>query len=124
MNCKRDSEYKTLHSNGQLWKHCYYKNGKRDGEYKTLYDNGQLRKHCYYKDGKLDGECKIWYDNGQPWEHCYYINDGLIYEQFQQHKKSLLFIRKKLIERYRIKQIKLIEQYILTDLAKLCVTVI
>ena len=98
-------------------------NSKRS-EHKLWYDNGQLSEHCYYKDDKLNGEYKWWHDNGQLSEHFYYIDGRIICKKFQKHKKSLLFIRKKLIERFRLKRMNFIKQHILTDLAKLCVTFI
>ena len=117
---KRNGEYKSWHDNGQLWIHCYYKDGKLDGEHKWWLDNGHLQEHCYYKDDKLDGEYKWRYDNGHLQEHCYYIDNRLICDQFQQHKNPLLFLRKKLIERLRLKRMKFIQNHLIADLAKLC----
>jgi len=117
-------EYKRYDYNGQLRGYGSFKNDKRNGETKGWYGNGQFYEHCYYKDGRLDGECKLWNASGQLYEHSYYIDDRLICNNFQLHKRRLLFIRKKLIERYKIKRIKFIKQYIFTDLAKLCVTFI
>jgi len=45
-------EYKEYFSDGQLWVHCYFKDGKRHGEYKVYNPDGQLWVHCYFKDGK------------------------------------------------------------------------
>ena len=55
---KGEGEYKDWYSNGQLYKHCFYKDGKLHGEYKWWYSDGQLDTHCFYKDGKKVKEIK------------------------------------------------------------------
>ena len=106
---------------GHCYGYCYYKDDKLNGKFREWYDNGQLREYCYYKNGKLDGEHKKWYDdNRQLLKHYYYIDNRLICEQFQQHKKRLLFIRKKLIERFWSRRMKCLENYLINDLIKLC----
>jgi antitoxin component YwqK of YwqJK toxin-antitoxin module len=71
---KKQGEYKTWYSNGQLDIHCYYVDGILHGEYKWWYENGQPWVHCFYVDGKRHGEFKAWHSNGQQWEHCYYVD--------------------------------------------------
>jgi hypothetical protein len=95
-----DGEYKEWWPNGQLRKHCWYKNGatsqqrgctgtppngecsKRDGEYKWWYRNGQLAVHCWYKHGLRDGEYKWWYCSGLLRVHCWYKNGTISYIVF------------------------------------------
>ena len=45
-----------------------------EGEYKCWYSNGQLFQHCFYKNGKLDGEFKLWRIDGELAQHCLYKN--------------------------------------------------
>ena len=68
-------EYKSYYSNGQIYIHCFYKDGQRDGEYKRYYSNGQIYIRCFYKDGKADGKYIHYYSNGQIYAHCFY-KDG------------------------------------------------
>lgn len=91
-----EGEYKEWHSNNQLFKHCFFKDGSmidkcetwfdngqlyqqfflkkgmKDGEYKEWVDGGTLYKYCFYKDNKKNGEYKVWHENGQPEIHCFY----------------------------------------------------
>lgn len=41
-------------------KGVFFSGVKDEGEYKGWYSDGQLFTHCFYKDGDLDGEKKIW----------------------------------------------------------------
>ena len=70
-------EYKGFHENGNLWEHCWYKNGKLNGEYKLFHKNGNLLEHCWYKNGERDGEYRWFRENGNLLEHCWYKN-GII----------------------------------------------
>jgi len=96
-NGARYGKYEEWHSNGQLSKHCFYKNDKLKSECKEWWDNGQLHRHKFYKDGQLEGESKVWtkkgrffsqsfshngtgeykewYENGQIAEHYKYENN-------------------------------------------------
>jgi len=47
-----EGEYKSWHSNGQLWKHAFFKNGEYDGAYKEWYEDGEMWEHSVWKDGK------------------------------------------------------------------------
>ena len=40
-------------------------NDKKNGEYISYYTNGQLYEICNYIDGKINGEHKSYYNNGQ-----------------------------------------------------------
>ncbi len=46
-----------------------------NGEFKSWHYNGQLFQHCFYKNGKSDGECKAWHENGKLFIHCFYKNN-------------------------------------------------
>jgi len=71
-------EYKQWHNNGQLWIHCFYKDGEREGEYKRWWDNGKLQIQCFFKDGKENGEYKEWYESGQSKYHCLYKKGKIV----------------------------------------------
>ena len=49
---ENNSEFKSWYSNGQLYVHCFYKDGRREDEFKRWHDN-ELLFHELYKDGKL-----------------------------------------------------------------------
>jgi antitoxin component YwqK of YwqJK toxin-antitoxin module len=72
-----NGEYKSWHENGQLSKHCFFKDDKLDGEYKEWYENEQLSKHCFYINNKLDGEYKKWHENRQLYILGFYNDDKL-----------------------------------------------
>ena len=56
-------------------KEIYYTiNNKYEGEYKIWWDNGQLFKHCFYKNDLLDGEYKLWHLDKKLWIHRFYKN--------------------------------------------------
>ena len=56
---EENGEYKEWWYNGQLFKHCFFKNERLEGEYKRWYSNGQLFIHCFYKNGELEENCGI-----------------------------------------------------------------
>jgi antitoxin component YwqK of YwqJK toxin-antitoxin module len=88
-----NGEYKNWYDNGQLLKHCFYKNGKLDGEYKIWYDNEQLSRHCFYKNGKIDGEFKEWHSNGKLSTYYFYKNgelDGELKEWYDNGQLCIL----------------------------------
>ena len=64
--------------NGQIYKHCFYKNGELHGEYKDWHPNGQLWECCYYEDGVFNGERKAWHNDGLLYRHCLYENGKII----------------------------------------------
>ena len=55
---EKEGEYKQWWKNGQLWIHCFYKDGERHGEYKEWYDNGTLAVHRLYKNGEVIKDLK------------------------------------------------------------------
>ena len=79
----KNGEHKEWYNNGQLRKHCYYKDGILDGEYKDWWDNGQMWEHYYCKNGRKNGEYKSWYEEGQLCDHYYYRNGNeCTYEEY------------------------------------------
>ena len=73
-----EGEYKEWWITGQLYQHCFYKNGQRDGEYEEWHGNGQLYKHCFYKNGAYDGEFKQWSSDGKLHVHQLYKDDKIV----------------------------------------------
>jgi len=84
-------ENKQYYSNGQLYRHEYYKDnisiGNEEGECKWWLEDGQLRLHGWYKDGKRHGEWKEWYSNGQIELHCFY-NEGYLSGLYKAWQKT------------------------------------
>ncbi len=78
---KSEGEYKEWYKNGQLTRHCFYKNDELDGEYKRWHENGQLWVHCFYKQGEKDGKYKSWFDNGKLYKH-YLFKDGEVVKDY------------------------------------------
>jgi antitoxin component YwqK of YwqJK toxin-antitoxin module len=64
----------------QKEKGVFISGDKTQGEYKEWYSDGQLFMHCFYKNGKREGECKLWRSNGQLFMHCFYKNSVIIEE--------------------------------------------
>ena len=73
-----EGEYKEWYSNGQLWKHCFYKDGEPHGEYKSWDSYNKLQIHGFYVDGEKHGHFKE-YDFGRLYKHSIY-NMGVIDE--------------------------------------------
>ena len=73
-----EGEYKMWYDNGQLYRHCFYKNGELDGEYKEWYKNNKLWEHCFFKKRRIEGEYKAWYNNGKLMLHFFYKNGNKI----------------------------------------------
>ena len=87
-----EGEYKEWWKNGQLWTHCFYKQGNKIGEYKRWWRNGQLMTHCFYNgQGSKEGEFKEWGYSRQLLVHCFYRgikdNYGVIFYQGKNDKR-------------------------------------
>jgi len=81
ISCTKKSEYKEWHPNGQLSKHCFFKNGKLSGRCRTYHANGVLKTLSFHKitgAGRsiCTNEYKEWYETGQL-KIRYAINHGI-----------------------------------------------
>ena len=65
---------KEFYDNGNLKRHCIYRDGSYHGECKEYYENGQLRANCFYQNDTMHGEYKDCYINGIQRSHCIYID--------------------------------------------------
>jgi antitoxin component YwqK of YwqJK toxin-antitoxin module len=68
-------QYRTWHTNGQLFIERNFINGLFHGLCRIWYENGQSYNEATYKDGLRHGLYREWYSNGQLWMECTYIND-------------------------------------------------
>ena len=75
---QRHGEYKSYHSDGQLYVNCHFNNGQFHGEYKRYGKGGQLLRHAYYVNGDevhnfiKDGDSEfirtcLYMAHGAPW---------------------------------------------------------
>jgi len=49
---KRNGEYKSYYTNGQLWNVCIYIDDNKNGEYKRYNMLGNIQQSCNYVNGK------------------------------------------------------------------------
>ena len=69
-----EGEYFGFLNNGNIWEHCFWKNGELHGKYKRFWDDGNIMIHNFYQNGELHGEYKIFGDNGNIMTYQLYEN--------------------------------------------------
>jgi hypothetical protein len=74
-NGKKEGEWRSFYSSGQLKEKGFYKNGSLIGEWVTYHENGQVEHKGSYKNGNRDGEWVSYHENGQV-QARYLIKDG------------------------------------------------
>jgi antitoxin component YwqK of YwqJK toxin-antitoxin module len=69
--------YRSYYPNGQLYIHCFYKNGKKHGYTQIFYPNGNLKEFCFYNQDLMNRKCYKYYDN-DIMKECFECKDGLL----------------------------------------------
>ena len=64
-NGKKDGDWVSFHSNGQLSSKGNYKNGKKEGIWVTYWSTGQLWHSETHKNGKTEGDWVSYHPNGK-----------------------------------------------------------